>query len=107
MGPVGHAVWAAWCLHNQFAAFHAANEQPILAESNFVSESGRVRAEPCHRDHAFCFSAILARRPPALDYWPGADGTGSRGLNQILPCQWRVALCYAGPNRSFVLFAAN
>src|SRR5689334_1022458 len=84
MGAIGRAVRIACRLYHQPAPFHQPTNAAILDQSCFISEPRSVFIEPCHADNALCLSAILARRPAALDHWNGADGIDPCRESKIL-----------------------
>src|SRR6266704_1093602 len=107
MGPVCDALRVAGRVYHQPAPFYAPTQQPVLGEPDFLSQSWRVFIESRHRHDALRLSAILARGPPAVDYWHGADGACASRENQILARQRLITLCHPQPDFCFNISAQD
>src|SRR5207247_4017679 len=76
MGAIAHALRPAGGLHFQPAPLLPTTEQSLLDAPGFLSEPGRLLAEPGHANHALRLSTVLPGGQTDLGRGPGPAWPG-------------------------------
>src|SRR5882672_1950448 len=107
MGAIGGVVRLAGSVCDQPAAFHASIEQSVLGQPDLLPEPRGVLAQSGDGHHALRLSAVFAGRPASLDHWPGTDGIGHGGEDEILAGLHLFVDRDAEPDHVFLLLPEN